>query len=503
MISSLPPQPFKKDAGPAVLRIVLFAISLWFTCAVLYITLARIAYPFDLEWMEGGSLVQLLRLLDGKPLYVAPGLEYIPYIYPPFYYYLSAVLAKMTAVSWFLPLRLVSLGASAGIALLIYKVVRSQTHSAYWAFIASGFFAATFQIGGAWFDIARVDMLFVFLLMAATFFLEKDTWPASLLAGLLFTCAFFTKQTAIFGLSCILAYVFIFRNRRVAILAGLVFLTSASAWVYFENIRSDGWFWYYVFTLPGLHSLPALGLAYLGQPLIILVPVSIASGVGFVRFFSSPLLALKDRGSLWLVFSLIMLVSSITASLNPGSYNNNYIPFYAAISILFGSRLPELLEQFAIRRQSLRQALLYILCIAQFVALFYSPLAQVPTSADLQAGQALVARLKAVEGDVLIPNHNTLAILAGKRPYAHLIALQEIRGNFGRQETDGWNLLNSEISTALQTHKFSAIVLDQPNAIWADVPEYYTGNTIPYSSDAVFWPVTGGRTRPRTIYTRP
>jgi hypothetical protein len=469
---------------------------------VVYITISRAAYLFDLEWMEGGSLVQVLRLLEGKSLYVAPSLEYIPNIYPPLYYYLSALLAKVINNNWFLPLRLVSLAASAGIGGLIFAITRRQTQSAFWGLIAAGFFAAIFRIGGAWFDIARVDMLFICLLLAATCLLEKEDWLSSLLAGLVFTCAFLSKQTAIFVFAGLLVYVFIFRNRRAAILTGLTFLVSSGCWVWFENARSTGWFWYYIFSLPSLHSLPGPGPAYIGQPLMIILPVCIACAVGCARFVSEPLAVLKGKGGLWQVFAVVMLGTSILASLNPGSYNNNYLPFYTALAIVFGTNLPWLLERLRGPRRDFRQALLYSLCIAQFLALLYNPQAQIPSSVDLQAGQALVDRLREVDGDVLIPNHNALAILAGKKPYAHLIALQEIRGNFGRQEPQSWSALSAEISAALSGQKFSAILLDQPNSIWADVDKYYVGTPITYSSEEVFWPVTGGRTRPRTMYTR-
>ncbi len=493
----------KKTASTSVFRVLLFALSFWFCAIALIVIYSRIAYPFDLEWMEGGSLVQVMRLLGGKALYVAPGLEYIPYIYPPLYFYLSALLAKITSLTGFLPLRLVSLSASLGIALLIFQIVRRQANSKYWAFIATGFFAATFQIGGAWFDISRVDMLFVFLLIAATAALERASWQSSLLAGFLFTCAFFTKQTAVFMVIGLLVFVLLFRQPKIALLAGLTLAFCSSAWIWIENTRSAGWFWYYIFTLPGLHRLPELGIAYIGQPILLFYPVCIAGIIGFARPLASPVAILKGKEGLWTVFALGMLATSIFASLNPGSFKNNYMPFYGALSILFGFNLPRILEKFTLSRQPYGVALLYTLCVAQFIVFFYNPISQIPTSADLQAGQALVERLRQVDGDVLIPNHNALAILAGKKTFVHLIALQEIRGNFGLQDTVVWNMLTAEIDTAFKMRKFEVIVLDRPGGIWAGIPTDYEEIPILYSDQNVFWPITGGRTRPSSFYTRP
>ena len=482
-------------------RVAIVSLCSWFIGAVIYIIASRIAYPFDLEWMEGGSFVQVLRLLEGKPLYVAPRLNYIPFIYPPLYYYLSAILTRISSINGFLPLRLISAAASTCIAILIYLIVCRRTNSAFWGFIAVGFFAATFQIGGAWFDIARVDMLYVFFLLFGTYFLENETLAANCLAGFLFTCAFFTKQTAVFVIFGLLLYVILFRNKKVALITGLIFLIIVGFWIVLENTFSGGWFWYYIFYLPGLHSLSGSGISYLGQPIFIIFPVIIATAVGFLRFLLSPLAVLRGKDNLWLVFALIMLASSILGSINPGSFNNNYIPFYVAISIIFGINLPWLLDRLASPALLFRQALLYTLCTAQFLVLLYNPFVHIPTKADLQAGQAIIASLRAMDGEILFPNHNALVVLAGKKPYAHLIALEEIRGNFGRQESRGWNLLSSEISQAIQSHKFSAIILDQPNDIWIEVPHYYSESSIIYSSPNVFWPVTGGHTRPSYIYT--
>jgi hypothetical protein len=47
------------------------------------IALMRDWYPFELEWLEGASVVHVQRVLDGRPLYVPPSLDFVPFIYPP------------------------------------------------------------------------------------------------------------------------------------------------------------------------------------------------------------------------------------------------------------------------------------------------------------------------------------------------------------------------------------------------------------------------------------
>ena len=79
----------------------------------LYVALRQLGYPYELEWMEGGSVEIVGRVLHGQALYVAPSLHYVPYTYPPLYFWVSALVAKMTGLS-FLPLRLVSFVSSLG-----------------------------------------------------------------------------------------------------------------------------------------------------------------------------------------------------------------------------------------------------------------------------------------------------------------------------------------------------------------------------------------------------
>src|SRR3954454_9653847 len=56
---------------------------------------ARAGFPLDLEWMEGGMLLHASRFAEGKTIYVAPSLDFIPYLYTPLYPALLAALSKL------------------------------------------------------------------------------------------------------------------------------------------------------------------------------------------------------------------------------------------------------------------------------------------------------------------------------------------------------------------------------------------------------------------------
>ena len=95
----------------AVLRWFVVGAAVWYIGSYLVVALLRIGYPFELEWMEGAVADHVLRILSGQPLYVRPSLDFVPFVYPPLYFYVSAGFAKLLGFS-LLPLRLVSLLSS-------------------------------------------------------------------------------------------------------------------------------------------------------------------------------------------------------------------------------------------------------------------------------------------------------------------------------------------------------------------------------------------------------
>src|SRR5437899_11890330 len=87
------------------------ALALAYPLAYVTIALTRMRFPFELEWMEGGVLDHVRRILAGQPLYVAPSLRFTPFIYPPLYFELGAVVCRVLGPG-FAQLRLLSFLAS-------------------------------------------------------------------------------------------------------------------------------------------------------------------------------------------------------------------------------------------------------------------------------------------------------------------------------------------------------------------------------------------------------
>jgi hypothetical protein len=153
------------------LRVVVQAAAVLYMLVYVVVACARLSYPFELEWLEGGSLQQVDRILSGRPIYARPDLSFVAFFYTPAYYYVAAAAATLIGPG-FLPLRLVSLLASLGSLAVIFSFVRRDTGRVPPALMAAGLFAATFAASGGWFDLARVDSLYVCLLLLAAYVLR-------------------------------------------------------------------------------------------------------------------------------------------------------------------------------------------------------------------------------------------------------------------------------------------------------------------------------------------
>jgi hypothetical protein len=154
-------------------------------------------YPYELEWMEGGMVAHVGRVLAGRPLYAPPSLEFVSFLYPPGYYLAAAAVAKLTGLGFF-PLRLLSFLSSLSTFAVIVTLAKRETESWTHGLVAAGVFAATYVRAGGWLDLARLDSFYVLLLLGSILALRHATFRGGeVLAGLLFAAAFFTKQSAV------------------------------------------------------------------------------------------------------------------------------------------------------------------------------------------------------------------------------------------------------------------------------------------------------------------
>src|SRR5262245_15095809 len=119
-----------------------------------------------------------------------------------------------------------------------------------YAALGAGFFLASFDVTGRWFHLARVDALFLLLLLAGTYVLRfASSASGAVGAGLLLGASYLTKQSALAACLPVLAASLVRERRRTLLAAASFGAVIAVSTVGFE-FASDGWYRYFVFELP-------------------------------------------------------------------------------------------------------------------------------------------------------------------------------------------------------------------------------------------------------------
>jgi hypothetical protein len=480
--------PRVSESALRALRALALAASAGFGALYVAVAVSRMRYPFELEWMEGGMLDHVGRVLRGLPIYARPSLDFVSYLYPPLYYVAAA------GVSWllgpgFFPLRLLSFASSIAVASLLFGMARRETGDLVAAVAAAGLYVALFDRSGGWFDLARLDSFYMALLLAGAAVLQRAaTSPAAAAAGIPFAAAFLTKQSALVVFAPVAVWAVLADRRRGAWFAAMA-VGAAGAAVLLLQLETQGWFGYYCFTLPAHHPrVPGGALAFWTSDMAPLAPACLlaAAGVWLVsrrpggagRFFV-PSLAAGLLASSWSVRSMV------------GAETNNLLPAFAAIALLaaIGAHA-------AARRGPAPGAVAWLAIVVQLALLVYAPGHDIPTRADRAAGERLVARLAALPGEVFVPHHGYLAVLAGKRSFAHTLAIDNVLLDDPgpvREE------LAREMTRALAEHRFSAVLLESDGRYAKTILRDYEVEERLFADPSVFWPVTGGRLRPEFL----
>jgi hypothetical protein len=480
---------FAANAWLSAARALLSMGAIWFVGCYLLIAGGRVRYPYALEWMEGGSLEHVARVLEGKPLYVAPTLEFTPFIYTPLYYWVCAPVARVFGLG--LPaLRVVSLAASLGLMVLLYATVHARTRDRVASLFGVGLFAACFELCGAWLDLARIDSVFLCLTAGGIYLLasseRRDVW-----AGLLLALAFLTKQTAVVIAAPLIAARFFTQRGLRRIELGAAFGAVSMASVLALDHASHGWFRYYVFELPRAH--PWVEAMRAGHFRIDLFPHLPFAASAALYALAVPLRA-RNAVLLWAA-AVGLIGAGWLSRLHSGGYVNVLLP-----SLLFVAwASAEALHSWSQRAVCARRAAFApLLACLQLAILLYSPERYLPTTSDRAAGDALVAHLRAVDGGVLAPFDPLLPRLAGKDGSAHEMAILDVF-NGGGARPEAIRGLERSIRRAVDERRYAMLVL---NRDWwrPDVTARYEPVSAPLPAETALFPRTGFRTRPAQVW---
>ncbi|RJQ22402.1 MAG: hypothetical protein C4560_02435 [Nitrospiraceae bacterium] len=483
---------------------ILLAGALLYIIVYVILAVYRIQYPFELEWQEGAFVDHVRWILSGHRYYDSPSIEFVASIYTPLYFYSSALLSKITGIGFF-PLRLISFVSSLGSFIIIFLMVRRETENVFSGIIATGLFAATYNMSGSWFDIGRSDSLFLFLLLAALYVLRfYDSSVSYLGAGILISLSYLTKQTAlVISLPVMLYCVLIKRRSAVFFIAPIVIIMGLGS--IFLNYIHDGWFNYYVFELPRTTPVDYRYLVryWTGD---ILTTMFFAFPVAIFYIISLRLNSNNKNFAFYMLAAIGMIIASWYSRFRGGGYYNVLMPAYAITSILFGlglNKLLEMRESFSADKKHLMKIFIYLACIVQFMngSLIYNPLDQVPTKKDMEAGRKLIGKMSQIKGEVFMPFHGSLAAMAGKKSYVNMMGMRDVLTTSDKNHQDIKNRFTEELKQAIREKKFAAVIINSFEPWYPpDLEKYYIKKEKIFDDETVFIPVTGLSTRPEFIY---
>ncbi len=433
-------------SGPArrlllVLELTVLVLVAWIARDTLSAMLTRRTALFDLEWMEGATLVTGMRARDGLPFYTLPSADYVPFIYPPLYAWILGAMGNVATLDY--PLARGFSLACTGVASLAL-LAGARGAGARWplAWGAVGLFLASWVEGGTFYDLVRTDALALALLGGALVVAVRPSPRSTVAGGLLLAVAFMAKHhAAMFGFPIALA---LWRRDgwRRAALFGAAAAVPALAFTVAMQVVTDGLFVRYLLEVPGHHGIVAEralpNLDAKGQP----------RGAAWELWKALPVtttlsLALLFRARNRLYWGGVFLTALVVSSLmrgHVGGYLNVLIPCLWVQALLpalvvgtdpvldgaggtppatppvgfaqrFGGWLPHLVTgtvavQLWMARDSLERF--------------------VPTDADRAAAAKLVERVRALPGPVLSPHAPWLPVQAGHAPSLALIALWDI-----------------------------------------------------------------------------
>lgn len=480
---------------PRIVWALLAAPGLYQIALLLIAIGGRLFYPYDLEWMEGGMLHHALRIQTGHGIYTHPSIDFIPYLYTPLYPGLLAVLGEIFPLTYTLG-RLVSDLALAGIAAVAIGSIAGrrfehpQRGIAFaGAVLALGLFAAIYPFVEGWYDLVRADTLFLFMVTAGIAAIPR--WARAgegirghgriAAAAAILALSFFCKQTGIFYVGLGGAIVAVIAWRRAltyTVVAGVLGLGGTAA----ANLATGGWFWTYVSKIHRAHdfSMDRFWRSYgyiLWHFRAMTIVVALALVATLVVYLRTRQLPKQCRPLL--LWSSAFALSTVVGAVGWGTefaHFNAYMPAFLHGALAAGAALPALAACAQILYPMFEftgQATAGVAGLALAITLIHArwqPRQWMPTDRDVAAGDKLIARLRALDGEVWMPSHPWYLVLAGKQPHVHRMGVKDVTW---RQPRAPGQIIDG-LDEALRSHRFSALVLDDRD-LFLELPlsQYY------------------------------
>jgi hypothetical protein len=418
---------------------------------VAWLGLNHARFPLNLCLLDLAIWQHFARAASGLAIYPAPGPEFVPFDYNPLYYYLSVPFGRVFGVSLF-TLRLVSMLAYAGSALIVYGVVRARTGERWWALAAAGLFAAAYNAMESAMGSAHPDSCLLFFSLLGTLLIDRPGRARNLAGVLVLIAAFWTKQQGAAFLAGGLAFLTwrdgVRKTWPYWLLAVVLVPVFAVA---FAPTLFGSHFHYFTWTVPRQWSEPRLrGIGRYGVFLLRYYLV-VGAGAG-----AALLATLADRTRLdaWRAQLPAAAFTGLVGILDHYSSDNVFIPIGTWLIVVGTIGLHEM----GGRRPWTPAALL-----ASFLLLAYDPRNVVVSSRAASDYARFVQRIAALGGTVYAPGIGQLESDFRFVPAGHWVALEDMVRGPGRS-TDDQPLVRASIAPALDPPGQAFLVASRPLA---------------------------------------
>jgi 4-amino-4-deoxy-L-arabinose transferase-like glycosyltransferase len=480
-----PPLTARAPIAVTVLRGLVLAAGAAYLFAFLWVLEYRLAYPYEVEWVGGLVREAVDRVRAGQTIYPHPGAGFLPLLYPPLYYWVTATLARVLGPGM-LPLRAVSMLSLLGMGGLLWRAVTRPTGSRFFGALALALVCASYGFTGGGYDLERPDALMLALALVAAVLVDRSRGtPAAALAGVLYGAALLTKQPAGFFVLAAGIALLVRRQRRQAIVLWVTAAAVAGAGFVVLHLRTGGWSSFYVFGLPADHlidgdlvvpfffrDLPSLGI------LVALATVAVVDAVRRRRGGAGELPCAEgermpreraelpcaegermpreraERG-LGLALALSVPAGAVAAMLSRmhfGGWQNTFAFLLIPLCYAAPVGAHQVIQTLSGRVGRRWPALVYAALLVQMGLFFYDPEDFAPNwdhAAAVRAFTRVVARLEA-GGEVWVTAHAGFT----RQPHPHEVALWDVVRTTEKKPP-------AELAQAVREHRFAAIVLDE------------------------------------------
>ncbi len=396
----------------ALLKTVSWAMCVFYLGFLVIAIVVRFTYADPLEWLEPATASIVARILHGLPVYCEPTYLYVPTMKTPLYYYVVALVA-LPFGNGMMTARLVSILATLGTFVIVWRFIRREGAGRRWALLGVGLYAATYGVSEHWYDLARLDPLFLMFLMGGIYGLRFwSGWRGAVAAGLVLAMAYFTKQTALMVALPALAGLTPGAWRR-ALVAAATFAAAIGLGMAALHLSTGGWSTFFLTEVPAHGDAAWINVDQLvGGDLLGLVPAMIA-------FLALIMLSRRDADRrVWFYAGLGIgaLVAGSAGRIHLGGAANALMPLYATLAVampLAAKRLLDLCPDrlwFRVALPPVVQGLILL----QFVTVCVAVGPAFPGAGDRHDSQVVEAFLRSIDGDVLVMDDRFYAGLAGK-----------------------------------------------------------------------------------------